>query len=150
MNSKKTSWLLAAIEEHAEIIYIKEITDDPSCFSSKDMTIYWNPDEGIETSNNVYLSPATILNHEADHALQRLLNPEQKRKDSNTKDLQYKTKEEKRVIMGSEQITAMKHGEIKHDQKTQENHEGIRYKTTSPITNEHLYKLEVIGHIKKK
>jgi len=44
--------------------------------------------------------------------------------------------EEKRVITGSEQITAKKHGEIKGNEVTRKNHNGVPYYTESPISTE--------------
>ncbi len=80
------------------------------------------------------LSPATILNHEADHALQEVKNPVQKAKDKGTSDLNYGNLEEKRVVTGSEQETARKHGEIKEGEVTRRNHEGTKYETISPTS----------------
>ena len=82
------------------------------------------------------MSPATVLNHEADHALQELENPSQKQIDRNLPDAQYHTAEERRVITGSEQETARKHGEIGNGEVTREDHWGQKYETTSPITTQ--------------
>lgn len=75
-------------------------------------------------------------NHEADHALQEYANPVQKAKDISTKDSQYTNREDNRVITGSEQETARKHGEIKGNEVPRENHYGIPYETVSPTSTE--------------
>ena len=41
----------------------------------KTKTIYWNPKQGIVTTNGTKLSPASALNHEADHAADAIQNP---------------------------------------------------------------------------
>ena len=93
-----------------QIIYIKESDDD--WFNEKTNTIYWNPELGILTNTASYLSPATLLNHEADHCLRYNSDPKGMLKDAETIDDQYRNKEEKRVITGSEQDTAEKLGEV--------------------------------------
>jgi hypothetical protein len=74
------------------------------------------------------------LNHEADHALQSILNPQQQRLDKKTQDDQYDNAEERRVITGSEQATALKHGEIKEGQVTRKNHRSYPYYVDSPTS----------------
>ena len=82
------------------------------------------------------LSPTTVLNHEIDHALQDDQNPEQYRADIKIDDQSYKDKEEERVITGSEQETAKKHGEIKEGEVTRRDHYGTFYETTGPTSTE--------------
>src|SRR5690606_38657692 len=77
---------------------------------------------GIETEEGHLVSPTTVLNHEIDHANQDKNNPEQMTKDIETKDDDYSDAEEKRVITGSEQKTAKKHGEIKKNEVTRKDH----------------------------
>jgi hypothetical protein len=95
---------------------------------------------GVLTNEYIELSPASVLNHEVDHALQYDQNEEQFTKDRNTKDPDYKNKEEKRVITGSEQETAKKLGEIKEGEVTRKDHGGQPYQTNGPTTTE--WKLE--------
>jgi RHS repeat-associated protein len=105
-------------------------------------TIYWDPRRGFESANDVKLSPATLLNHEGDHALQANTNSSQYKKDTDPKtgnDKQYGQKEERRVITGVEQETAKKHGEIKDGQVTRTDHEsGKTYKTQNSTTTKPL------------
>ena len=105
-----------------------------SFFNSSLNTIFWDPFGGIITDNGFFLSPATVLNHEADHALRELTDPIQKKKDLMRIDVQYGNAEERRVIEGSEQRTAYKHGEIEEGEITRNNHNGYRYEMNSSIT----------------
>ena len=83
------------------------------------------------------LSPASVLNHETDHALVAVTNPTQHAETSKPgSDPQYDTKEEKRVITGSEQTTAKKLGEIKDGEVTRTDHDGTSYQTTGPTTTQ--------------
>ena len=74
MNSKGTPAILAELEKRNEIIYISELDSDGPRFSPSKNTIFWNPHLGVLTDEGVVISPATVLNHEADHALQYLKN----------------------------------------------------------------------------
>ncbi len=135
MNSKGTGGIFAELESKSETIYITDIGEHKcSSFNPKDNTIYWDPTMGVVTDEGVTLSPATVLNHEADHALQEIDNPTQKAKDKRTPDPDYSNLEERRVITGSEQETARKHGEIKEGEVTRKNHSGTRYETVSPTS----------------
>ena len=100
-------------------------------------TRYTGIRQGLETTNGSMLSPATILNHEADHAYQKLTQPIQQAIDrNNTTDKKYTNAEEKRVIQGSEQIIARKHGEIRDGQITRTDHQsGSLFEAESPISN---------------
>ena len=71
-----------------------------------------------------------VLNHEADHALQYIEEKEKSLSDTRTCDKDYDTKEEKRVIEGSEQTTARKIGQIGDIEVTRRNHQGTLYETT--------------------
>jgi RHS repeat-associated protein len=105
-----------------------------------DGKVYWNPNLGLLTDNGNILSPATILDHEIDHSLQRALHIRKFNNDITPKsDAQYDTKEERRVITGSEQKTARANGEIKHGNSTRTNHRGkdvITNGVTSTIVNQ--------------
>ena len=133
MNSKGTAGDLAKLEASSKVFYINEASKrGESKFSPKDMTIYWDSNYIIETTDNIYISPATILSHEANHAAEydRVMqcdsNSERsklnKAKEPNS-DSEYENKEERRVITGVEQKAARKHGEIRRDQVTRKNHE---------------------------
>lgn len=82
------------------------------------------------------MSPAAVLNHEADHTLQYLKNPDKFAQDSKTLDPDYNDKEEMRVIIGSEQKTALALGGISAGEVTRTDHIGIPYITKSPTTTE--------------
>jgi RHS repeat-associated protein len=149
MNRMNTSGIIKQIMSHSKTITIKETTED-SKFNPNSNIIHWNPTMGVLTDNGVVISPATVLNHEADHALQELNHPEQKAKDRNIPDTNYGNKEEKRVITGTEQETAKKHGEIKEGEVTRTNHGGTRFDTKSPTTTTGKYEVEVTAQQKRK
>lgn len=144
LNQNGAGGMLAQLEAIEEV-YTIQYTERPSYFDPNTKTIYWNPTGGVVTNNGVLLSPSSALNHEADHGLQEAKDPKQREIDTNTKDLQYKNKEEKRVITGSEQDTAKKLGEIKDGEVTRTDHEGIPYTTTGPTTTKDANEVEVIG-----
>jgi len=147
MNRMGTSGIIKQIMNHSKTITIKEYSGN-SYFDPATNTIYWNPEMGVLTTNWVILSPSTVLNHEADHALQKLINSKQQAIDKITPDKDYENKEEKRVINTSEKETALKHGEIKEGEITRNNHSGKRYNTKSPTTTEG--KNEVVVTPKRK
>ena len=109
--------------------------DAPDDYSVAAKTIHWSAENAI-TQNGITISPATLLDHEADHALQDLKNHEQQKKDGNTKDKSYTNKEERRVIAGREQKVARALGEIKNGQMTRRNHRGDRIKVSDPTSTE--------------
>ncbi|WP_224994967.1 RHS repeat domain-containing protein [Cesiribacter sp. SM1] len=91
--------------------------------------IYWNPNAGAEYENGTVVSPATVLEHESDHANQRATNYKQWDNDSRS------NKEELRVINGSEQKTAKANGEIPKNGVTRTRHEGKAVITYGPTSN---------------
>jgi RHS repeat-associated protein len=98
-------------------------------------TLFWNPNLGNATDEGIVMSPATILDHEADHAIDAKTNPSQNEANSQYgTDNQYDSKEERRVITGSEQKTARANGEIKQGQVTRKNHGG-KYVVTTSVTS---------------
>ena len=110
----------------------------------------WNPNSGLLTTNGFVLSPATILEHEADHALADAISPKSKFKLKIATDIMYDNKEEKRVISRGEQRTAKANGEIRGAQKTRENHKGLPVITVSPtstkVDNKKTYKILMEQH----
>lgn len=135
LNKHGAGGILKSIQDNKAVIYITE-GNNKSDFKSSNNTITWDANMGMITNKGIEVSPATILNHEADHAKQELLNPSQKKVDKNTPDAQYGNKEEKRVIEGSEQETAKKLGETKKGEVTRTDHEGTGYETKGPTTTE--------------
>ena len=136
LKSHKADGLFAKLQASNVTIYIGEQKERAggSEFLKNQKMILWDPLTCVITSNGNVISATTILNHEADHALQEITNPLQKKKDYETFDEQYANAEEKRVITGSEQRTARALGEIKDDDVTRTDHTGFPYKTESPIS----------------
>lgn len=130
-------------------VYLAE-GENRSRFNVPEMTIYWDPNMGMITNNGTEVSPATILNHEVDHAQQELYNPDQKGIDRNTPDKQYGNKEERRVITGSEQKTARALGEIKDSEVTRTDHEGQGYRTLGPTTTQRVDEIIITAPVYKK
>ena len=124
--------IIAQIDKSSTIIYITERVGEASAFSKTKKTIYCDPNMGVLTSSDKKMSPAAVLNHEADHTLQYLKNPDKFAQDSKTLDPDYNDKEEMRVITGSEQKTALALGEISAGEVTRTDHIGIPYITLIP------------------
>lgn len=74
--------------------------------------IAWDDNYGVKTKNGDVLSPATVLEHELDHAYHSQNSPKEHKALKNTPDKDYTNLEEKRVITGNETYTARKKGEI--------------------------------------
>ena len=128
--------IIAQIDKSSTIIYITERVGEPSAFSETKKTIYWDPNMGVLTSSDKKMSPTAVLNHEADHTLQYLKNPDKYAQDFKTFDPDDDNKEEMRVITGSEQKTALALDEISAGEVTRTDHNGIPYITKSPTTTE--------------
>nr|MBK9649943.1 RHS repeat-associated core domain-containing protein [Bacteroidota bacterium] len=114
LNAHGCGSMLKALNDKKQIITVKSSTEFISGFDGK-QTISWNPGIAIVTTSGQTMSPAAVLNHEVDHALQKVEHPEQYKNDATKEtgqDEQYTNKEEKRVITGSEQETAKKTGEL--------------------------------------
>ncbi|HVW94861.1 MAG TPA: RHS repeat-associated core domain-containing protein [Mucilaginibacter sp.] len=148
MNAHHTSGRLARLQESSQTYYISETNGNVNSFDSKTNTIAWNPNLAKITTNFESLSPATLLGHELDHARQHDKNPKQQEKDSNTPDKQYDTKEEKRVITGSEQTTAKAHGDIGEGEVTRTDHNMKSYIPVSDPTSNGTVK--IVSHKPKK
>jgi RHS repeat-associated protein len=130
LNEKGAAGMLAKLHASNNIYYIAEGNNNAR-FRYNTNTIIWDPDMGLLTNENVVMSPTSVLNHEIDHALQFDTNKEKFMQDIiiDPKVGKYDTPEEKRVITGSEQITAKKLGEIKEGEVTRTDHRGILYET---------------------
>lgn len=139
MNQHKISDMLYQLEKSQNVYYIAEGEQlKSSSYYPKTRTITWSSRTGYITDILYEMSPVEVLNHEIDHALQHDLNPKQQLEDYDKKNDQYGNEEEKRVIKGSEQVTAKKLDKLKGDEVTRLNHEGSPYETTSPISNEDI------------
>ena len=97
--------------------------------------IIWNQWEGTVTDSGKVLSPATILAHEADHAIDdfRDAKKHSDRQGQLMKD--YTNQEEHRVVTGSEQLVARANGEIGPNEVTRHNHNGKVVYTTGPSSS---------------
>ncbi|SHI64887.1 DUF6443 domain-containing protein [Flavobacterium terrae] len=112
-------------------------TDQPSLApNSGDYNVVnWNPNMGLETTSGNILSPATVLDHEGDHAGKYAAEGKVKMNLRLEKeDAKYDNKEEKRVVTGSEQRTARANGEIAGPEVTRNNHQGLPVITSSPTS----------------
>ncbi len=135
LNKHGAGGMLAKLHASDVTYYIAE-GNNRGTFNYKTKTITWDTDMGVITNEGQIMSPTSVLNHEVDHALQYDQNEEQYMKDRKTKDPDYKNKEEKRVITGSEQTTAKKLGEIKEGEVTRKDHGGSPYDTKGPTSTE--------------
>jgi len=135
LKENQASFVLDKLEEIQHTYYIKEYSGD-SYFDHKTNTIYWNPRKAIMTNTCYTLTAAEILSHEADHAVEYDTDPEGALKRAQTPDEDYVTKEEKRVIEGSEQQVALKLKRVQEFGKTRTNHFGNGFEVDSPIKEE--------------
>jgi RHS repeat-associated protein len=137
LNAHHSGGMLAKLQARKEVILIGALDEGSkgAGFSQSKGKISWNPTTGVKFEDGVKVSPASVLNHEVDHALDAVVNPKEHTENSKKgSDSQYDTKEERRVITGSEQETAKNLGEIKDGQVTRTDHKGTAYETTSPTT----------------
>ena len=121
-------------------IHIQENTEETRCDNgSRTTTVSWSSRKGLKTSDGGHQSPATRLEHEFDHAVDacreeyRFFKMHKDRR--KMFDSQYKNKEEKRVIEGSETKTAKRLGE-----SVRKDHCGKQYDVCSPISTKPLKK----------
>ena len=96
--------------------------------------VYWNPYELLATDNNLFLSAATVLEHELDHAVHAVKYPIEHAQLKRQSDKLFTNLEEKRVITGSEKKTATKNKEIKKGQG-RNSHYGNSYQSSDPTAN---------------
>jgi RHS repeat-associated protein len=124
LNDNGVGDVLSDLQDDVHHVTICEQTDldIPDQSSSESPVISWNPTAGMKVENGNIISPATALDHEGAHQLQRIKNKTQYDKDRKTPDNNYTNKEERRVITGREQKVALALGEIKKGQVTRTNH----------------------------
>ena len=142
MNKRGTSGDIAKLEASEDIYYIgPPERNGRSSFARSLRTIYWDPNYVLLTDENLLISPATILAHEMAHAVKfdAIENHvELQQYESSLEEIKndpYGNLEERRVITGTEQNVAKKHGEIRLEQTTRFNHGGrklIRIIEASP------------------
>ena len=129
---------IAHIINSGNVYIIQETTgsgNEGNRFESSTATIFWNPSQGITTTNNNCLSPTTMLDHEAQHCVNYDMNPQQFKDDLNTYNEDYGSIEEKNVIENRETQTAIKHGEIRDGEFSRYDHYGGTFKTNNPTQN---------------
>ena len=135
MNDKGTSGQLEDLNEMSKTTLIDN-TGNGSFYRLGTDELFWDSTMAVQTTNNKIMSPATVLGHEIDHALSdkkdSVKHAENSKKGSDAK---YDTKEEKRVIQGSEQTTAKKHGDIKPGEVTRKDHGGSARFAPDPTSN---------------
>ena len=69
MNKKGTAGNIAKLQASDNIYYINEAGSIATTnFDPRNKTINWDPDHLLYTDDNILVSPATVLAHEADHA----------------------------------------------------------------------------------
>ena len=116
-------------------------------FESETSTIFWNPLQGLCTTNNNCLSPTTMLDHEAQHCVNYNNNPQKFLNDLNSKDNNYGSIEEKNVIENRETQTAIKQGEIKNEKHSRDDHYGDTFITNDPTKNYEYPSMYFFFHI---
>ena len=148
MNSRGTAGDLAELERSETVFYIAEAASIMDMTITRRNYILWDPNHIMETTNHLWLSPATGLAHEANHALQ--YDNESIKGDENQRleyeksiiegsDKEYTNKEDRRVITGIEQEAAIKHGDISKGQVTRYDHKGKQLKgDVSNLTPEEI------------
>ena len=143
MNKYGISGVFSELESNSQTIRIA--FGEETKFDANNMTIYWNPKQGLLTKELVSLSPITLLNHEGDHGLRFMLDPEGMMKDKKTSHPDYSNMEEKRVIEGTEQKTAEALGEVEKGKPTRKDHWGNKITVSSPDSNKDVNEFVIIG-----
>jgi len=150
LNEKGAGGMLQSLEK-SDVVYILTSSEGMSSFKFQSKEIKWDPNLGVTTNEGQTMSPTAVLNHEIDHANQFDKKPDEYKKDRvRGTDAQYDSKEERRVITGSEQETAKKLGEIKEGEVTRKDHAGTAFPTKGPISTEGKYEIIVKPEKEKK
>ena len=153
MNSKGTSGDIARLHSSETIYYIGEASmgkEHWNHFNRVTRTILWDPNTIYESPDNIRVSPATTLAHEASHAIRY-----DNAVNSNDPDIKsdyiralqddtsnnYGSREEEIITTTAEQSAARKHGEIRKDQVTRKSHKGGKFiPINSEVSPENLSK----------
>jgi len=150
LNEKGAGGMLQSLEK-SDVVYILTSSEGMSSFKFQSKEIKWDPNLGVTTNEGQTMSPTAVLNHEIDHADQFDKKPDEYKKDRvRGTDAQYDSKEERRVITGSEQETAKKLGEIKEGEVTRKDHGGTAFPTKGPTSTEGKYEIIVKPENEKK
>lgn len=132
----KMNSMIKAVTNSKYKVFVRDATDpdvideprNQHVIDSGKHIVTWLSRKGIETTDGGCQSAATGLEHEFDHAVSSIDDPDFRAR-VHTYNEQYDTEEEKRVIEGSETKMALSHGE-----SVRRNHKGKYYDTTSPIS----------------
>ena len=150
MNDRGSAGDIAALEASEKVYYIDNICtyiedgeekEKTNAFESVGRTIYWDPNTAYQTRAGIWVSPATILAHEAGHAKAYDDDPEEYLKNNKTNDSQYGTKEEERNITTTEQQAARRHKEIMGTTVTRTDHHTAN---REDVSNQTPYETEKI------
>lgn len=126
MNSRGSAGDIASLEKSDKVYYIGD--KDSAGKSNKfvvdgtQTTIYWDPDTAYQTTEGIWISPATVLAHEVGHAIEYDKQPNEFMQNVKKEDGDYDNVEERRNITTTEQKAARKHKEIKDGTVTRRNH----------------------------
>ena len=127
--------ILKKLEDAPNVVFIiKEAKNDDSHFNCKTNVIWWDPYSVTVTNEDKRLSPATTLNHEADHALQKLEMKDFDEKSQKGSDPEYDTVCDRLTIQGAEQRTALALGEIEEGEVTRKDHDTHAFESTDDPT----------------
>jgi hypothetical protein len=130
-------------------ILVKTAAGYGSQLAGDGKTIYWDSDRAVkgewefplsaENQEEYWISPATVLEHEFDHQMSSIKDPEGYENRLKTEDKKYDNAEERRVITGSEKAQAEKNGEIKKGQ-VRKSHGGELKTVKDPTQNKPIEK----------
>ena len=129
------SFILDMLDERTSTFIIAEYDGD-SYFDPQTNTIFWNSHRALMTNTAYILTPAELLSHESDHALEFDRDKEGATKRNNTPDEKYGNKDDTRVIEGSEQDVAKKLGRVQDVGSTRTDHFGTGYYVPSSDSDE--------------
>ncbi|MFW5879716.1 MAG: RHS repeat-associated core domain-containing protein, partial [bacterium] len=89
--------------------------------------VYWNPEQGLKTDQDVVLSPSTVLEHESSHQVNKQEDFEGyvADRDPSTGNENYPSREEQNVVEGPEQRTAEAAGEVEKGKPTRKQYGNI-------------------------
>jgi RHS repeat-associated protein len=131
LNKAGAGKMIESLENNKAKFSINQGTSNRYDPQTKQIT--WDPTRTVTTTSKNVLSPMSLLNHEVDHALSK------NSWTDNKPDKQYDWTEERRVITGSEQETALKLGEIKKGEVTRTDHRGTFNPGLDPISYLELF-----------
>ena len=150
LNSHKAGGLLIKLNSLKQVVVI-ELTEEHSHYEANTHTIYWNPNEAFMTKEGHVLSAATILEHEASHALEHITKPKEFILLSNIYLQNYDDAEELRVIKTDEQEIAEKLGEVFPGEPTRNSHRTGKFiKVKDPTLGTNVYADTIIISVKQK